>query len=56
LRAAPLALRLTKAALRAPRTAHPAFDNLAQAILFDTEDKRARMTAFLTRTATPEPS
>jgi enoyl-CoA hydratase len=47
LRAAPLALRLTKVALRAPRAAHPVFDNVAQAILFETEEKRRRMDDFL---------
>lgn len=49
LRNAPLALRLTKLALRAPREAHPVFDNVAQAILFETGDKADRMDAFLAR-------
>lgn len=49
LRAAPLATRLTKLALRTPREAHPVFDNLAQAVLFETTEKRERMTAFLER-------
>jgi enoyl-CoA hydratase len=49
LRAAPLATRLTKLALGTPREAHPVFDNVAQAVLFETEEKRARMTAFLDR-------
>lgn len=49
LRNAPLALRLTKLALRAPRESHPVFDNVAQAILFETEEKHARMDAFLDR-------
>lgn len=44
-----LALRLTKAAFHAPREAHPLVDDLAQAILFETEDKHHRMTAFLER-------
>jgi enoyl-CoA hydratase len=44
-----LALRLTKAAFHAPREAHPLVDDLAQAILFETEDKHDRMTAFLER-------
>jgi enoyl-CoA hydratase len=48
-RSAPLALRLTKAALRAPRSSHPVFDNVAQAILFETEEKRSRMDAFLNK-------
>lgn len=47
LRNAPLALRLTKLALRAPRESHPVFDNVAQAILFETEEKHQRMDAFL---------
>ena len=49
LRNAPLAVRLTKAALRAPREAHPAFDDVAQTVLFETEEKRQRMDAFLSR-------
>ncbi|MCF8589932.1 enoyl-CoA hydratase/isomerase family protein [Gordonia liuliyuniae] len=46
---APLALRMTKLALRMPRSAHPAFDNVAQAVLFETDEKHRRMTAFLDR-------
>ncbi len=49
LRSSPLALQLTKAALRAPRASHPVLDNLAQAVLFETDDKRQRMDAFLNR-------
>jgi enoyl-CoA hydratase len=48
-RQAPLAVRLTKALLHAPREAHPMIDDLAQAVLFETEEKEARMTAFLER-------
>ncbi|WP_203935726.1 enoyl-CoA hydratase/isomerase family protein [Planosporangium mesophilum] len=48
-RNAPLALRLTKLALAAPPGAHPRFDDVAQAVLFETEDKYERMTAFLER-------
>ncbi|WP_432543367.1 enoyl-CoA hydratase/isomerase family protein [Kineococcus sp. SYSU DK002] len=44
-----LALRLTKLALRMPPGAHPAFDDVAQAVLFETEEKHERMTAFLER-------
>lgn len=44
---APLAVRLTKAVFHAPREAHPFVDDLAQAVLFETTDKRERMTAFL---------
>jgi len=44
-----LAIRLTKAAFHAPREAHPYVDDLTQAILFETDDKQARMTAFLER-------
>ncbi len=40
---------LTKRALLAPRTEHPAIDGELQAELFDSADKRARMTAFLER-------
>lgn len=50
-RGAPLAVRLTKLALAAPRDSHPVVDELAQAVLFETEEKHARMTAFLERRA-----
>lgn len=43
------ALELTKAALRAHRPATTGFDTTAQALLFDSADKRERMTAFLER-------
>lgn len=46
---APLATRLTKAVFHAPRAAHPFIDDVAQAILFETEEKHTRMTAFLDR-------
>jgi enoyl-CoA hydratase len=49
LRSAPLATRITKLALRTPREAHPLFDDVAQAVLFETADKHERMTAFLER-------
>ncbi|MEU7141595.1 enoyl-CoA hydratase/isomerase family protein [Nocardia sp. NPDC046473] len=45
-RQSPLALRLTKTIVDAPG-AHPWADDLAQALLFDTDDKFQRMTAFL---------
>ena len=45
----PLAVRLTKTVFHAPREAHPVIDDLAQAVLFETEDKERRMTAFLER-------
>jgi enoyl-CoA hydratase len=48
-RQGPLAVRLTKAVLHAPREAHPVIDDLAQAVLFETDDKHERMTAFLER-------
>lgn len=44
-----LAVRLTKAAFHAPRTAHPYIDDLTQAVLFETDEKQERMTAFLER-------
>ncbi|GAB2603460.1 putative enoyl-CoA hydratase/isomerase [Paractinoplanes abujensis] len=44
-RSGPLALRLTK--LVADGGGHPLTDDLAQAILFESDDKRARMDAFL---------
>jgi len=45
-RSGPLALRLTKLVADAPG-GHPVADDLAQAILFESDDKRARMDAFL---------
>ena len=45
-RSGSLALRLTKLVTDSPG-GHPVADDLAQAILFDSEDKRARMDAFL---------
>jgi len=48
-RQAPLAVRLSKAAFHAPREAHPLIDNVAQAVLFETQEKQDRMTAFLNR-------
>ncbi len=44
-----LAVRLTKAAFHAPREAHPYLDDLTQAVLFETDEKQERMTAFLER-------
>ncbi|MGH9170132.1 MAG: enoyl-CoA hydratase/isomerase family protein [Acidimicrobiales bacterium] len=49
LRSSPLALRLTKLSMRMPAGSHPEFDNVAQAILFETSDKHERITAFLER-------
>lgn len=46
---APLAIRLTKSLFHAPREAHPLIDDIAQAVLFETDDKHERMTAFLER-------
>jgi len=46
---APLAVRLTKQLFHAPREAHPLIDDVAQAVLFETQEKQARMTAFLDR-------
>jgi enoyl-CoA hydratase len=48
-RQAALAVRLTKAAFHAPRAAHPYIDDLTQAVLFETDEKQARMTEFLER-------
>lgn len=49
LRSDVLALRLTKLALQAPPGAHPRFDDVAQAVLFESEAKHQRMTDFLER-------
>ena len=46
---APLAIRLTKSLFHAPREAHPLIDDIAQAVLFETDDKHDRMSAFLER-------
>ncbi|WP_173155233.1 enoyl-CoA hydratase/isomerase family protein [Brevibacterium permense] len=46
---APLAVRLSKSAFHAPREAHPLIDDVAQAVLFETEEKFARMDAFLSK-------
>lgn len=45
----PLATRLAKEVFHAPVGAHPQVDNEAQAILFESEAKFARMDAFLAR-------
>ena len=45
----PLAVRWTKSLIHTPRDEHPAADNAAQAVLFESEQKLARMTAFLDR-------
>lgn len=45
----PLAVRLTKSVLRAPRSAHPVIDNIAQAVTFESQAKFDRMEAFLTK-------
>lgn len=45
----PLAVRLTKKVMHAPRSAHPAIDELAQGILFESAAKFERMQAFLDR-------
>lgn len=45
----PLAVRLTKMVLSAPAEAHPVIDTLAQGILFESDAKFDRMSAFLER-------
>ena len=45
----PLAVRISKQIFAMPREAHPQVDNLAQAILFESEAKFERMQAFLDR-------
>lgn len=45
----PLAVRITKRVFTAPRDAHPHIDELAQAILFESDAKFDRMQAFLDR-------
>lgn len=45
----PAALQATKRAMAAPRSSHPAVDLEEQAVLFESEAKHERMTAFLER-------
>ncbi|MEE2030648.1 enoyl-CoA hydratase/isomerase family protein [Rhodococcus chondri] len=45
-RSSALALRLTKTIVDSPAT-HPFADDIAQAVLFETEDKHTRMSSFL---------
>lgn len=45
----PLAVRITKSVFHAPRDAHPLIDQLAQAVLFESEAKSDRMQRFLDR-------
>jgi enoyl-CoA hydratase len=51
LRGSASALRLTKLVVDAEAAARPQVDLLAQAILFEDEEKHARMSAFLERRA-----
>lgn len=48
----PLAVRITKRVFAMPREAHPHVDELAQAILFESQAKFDRMQAFLDRKST----
>ncbi|WP_257158821.1 enoyl-CoA hydratase/isomerase family protein [Corynebacterium cystitidis] len=45
----PLAVRITKSVMNMPVDAHPQVDNLAQAVLFESDAKFERMQAFLDR-------
>src|SRR5699024_10725403 len=47
----PLAVQVSKRVFAMPREAHPHVDNLAQAILFESEAKFDRMQAFLDKKA-----
>jgi len=49
----PLATRLAKEVFHAPAEAHPLVDNEAQAILFESPEKFARMDAFLAKKKRP---
>lgn len=55
-KASPLALRLTKLAVDAPAAAHPHLDLVSQAVLFEDEEKRRRMAAFLDRSRSRQDS
>lgn len=48
-RSSALAMRLTKAVFHAPRDGHPFIDDVAQAVLFETEEKTEPMTKLLER-------
>jgi len=48
---APDAIRLTKLVLSTPEAAHPAIDDIAQAVLFGSDEATRRMTAFLEKTS-----
>lgn len=45
----PLAVRISKKVMAMPQSAHPAVDDIAQAVLFESEAKFDRMQAFLDR-------
>lgn len=45
----PLAVRISKQVMAMPPSAHPAVDNIAQAVLFESDAKFDRMQAFLDR-------
>jgi enoyl-CoA hydratase len=49
----PLAVRISKRIFSAPRAAHPHIDDLAQAVLFESQAKFDRMQAFLDRKRSP---
>src|SRR5699024_9242234 len=55
-RSDPFAVRVTKAVFRMPRESHPEVDTLAQALLFESEQKFERMDAFLARRSSSFPS
>ena len=44
-----MAVQLTKLVMRATRAEHPLVDEQAQAVLFESPEKRRRMTEFLER-------
>ncbi|MGV8896933.1 MAG: enoyl-CoA hydratase/isomerase family protein [Rhodoglobus sp.] len=48
----PLAVQHSKRVMSAPRSEHPAIDELAQSVLFESDAKFERMTAFLARRST----
>ncbi|WP_426118299.1 enoyl-CoA hydratase/isomerase family protein [Kocuria sp. LHG3120] len=51
----PLAVRISKRVFAAPREAHPHIDELAQAVLFESQAKFDRMQSFLDRKKTQKP-
>jgi len=55
LKSSKMALRLTKIAINAGPEAHPSIEQLAQAVLFEDDEKAARMSRFMDKGANDHP-